>query len=119
MLDLYDYGYNRPAVGGMPGGNRATLLLVPDVSEIEKIPVMPGERIWAMATNDAIIGCRTGGDMGAQTTYCKLEPYDPPRPEEYVTKADLEEILSRVLAAQQTAPAAPMKASKGGAKADG
>lgn len=119
MLTLYDYGYPRPTVGGMVAGNRATLLLVPDVSEIEKIPVMPGERIWAMATNDAVIGCRTGGDMGAQTTYCKLEPYEPPRPEEYVTKADLEEMLSRFLAAQQTAPAAPVKASKGGAKADG
>lgn len=114
---MYDYTYPRPA--GMPAGNRATLLLVPEVAEIEKIPVMPGERIWAMATNDAVIGCRTGGDMGAQTTYCRLEPYEPPRPEEYVTKADLEEMLTRILAAQQPVPAAPAKTAKGGVKSDG
>lgn len=96
--------YNNPFAMPIQGAtyNRATLMLVSSVQEIEQIPVLPGERIWAMSTNDAVIGCRTGGDMGVQTTYCKLEPYTPPvrRPEDYVTKADLEEMFSR-FAAQQ------------------
>lgn len=115
---MYDpINYMRPELGRDRGYARAMMLLVDNVGEIERIPVMPGERIWAMSTNDAVIGCRTGGDMGASTTYCKLEPYELPAPEEYVTKRDLEDMLARVLAAQQTVaapvPAAPA-AEKGG-----
>lgn len=115
---MYDpINYMRPELGRDHGYTRALLLLVDNVGEIERIPVMPGERVWAMSTNDAVIGCRTGGDMGANTSYCKLEPYELPAPDEYVTKRDLEDMLARVLAAQQTVtvpvPAAPA-AEKGG-----
>lgn len=115
---MYDpINYMRPELGRDRGYTRALLLLVDNVGEIERIPVMPGERVWAMSTNDAVIGCRTGGDMGASTSYCKLEPYELPAPDEYVTKRDLEDMLARVIAAQQTVtapvPAAPA-AEKGG-----
>lgn len=101
MYDPMSYARHDPARDR--NYTRAMLLLVDNVNEIERIPVMPGERIWAMSTNDAVIGCRTGGDMGASTTYCKLEPYELPAPDEYVTKRDLEDMLSRILAAQQPA----------------
>lgn len=108
---MYDpINYMRPELGRDRGYTRAILLLVDNAGEIERIPVMPGERVWAMSTNDAVIGCRTGGDMGATTTYCKLEPYELPAPDEYVTKRDLEDMLARVFATQQ-AVAAPVPAA--------
>ncbi len=106
----YDFGFDR-----------AALVFVPTIADVERVPVQPGEKVWAMSVNDAVIACREGKTIGVNTTYCKLEPFEPPkpiRPEDYVTKADLEEIIGRVLAAQQTAPA-PAPAATKGAKKDG
>lgn len=122
---MYDPAAPWPGIGRRSAGydfgfDRETLVFVPTVADVERVPVQPGEKVWAMSVNDAVIACREGKTIGVDTTYCKLEPFEPPkpiRPEDYVTKADLEEIIGCVLAAQQTAPA-PAPAAKG-AKKDG
>lgn len=38
--------------------------------------------------------------MGVETTYCRMEEYippSPPKPEDYVTKADLEAMFERFM----------------------
>lgn len=93
---MYDYNYGQKA----PTYSRASLLFVPTISDIDKVPCMPGEKIWVMAMDDAVIACKTGGNMGIDTTYCRMTEYipaPPPKPEDFVTKADLEEILAKYL----------------------
>lgn len=112
-------GFGRSSAGYDFSFDRATLVFVPGVADIERVPVQPGEKVWAMSTNDAVIACREGKTVGVETTYCKMSEYVPPqplKPEDYVTKADLEDILGRILAARQPAPAAPAPAAKGGKK---
>lgn len=98
--------------------DRTVLVFVPSVADIERVPVQPGEKVWAMSVNDAVIACREGKTVGVETTYCKMTEYIPPRPvspEDFVTKADLEDVVSRILAAQTaqaTPPAAPAKGVK-------
>lgn len=95
------YNSNYPFTSqGTSGYNRATLLFVPTFADIDKVPVMPGEKLWVMAMDDAIMACRTGGNMGVTTTYCRMEEYvpaPPPKPEDYVTKADLEAMFARFM----------------------
>lgn len=106
MFEAPNFMQGRGQPSSLGNYDRAVIVFVPAVADIERVPVMPGEKVWVMAMNDAIIACRTGGNLGTETTYCKMEEYvpaPPPRPEDYVTKADLEDMLSRLLA-QQPAP---------------
>lgn len=110
---MYDF-MGRPAAYDF-SFDRAALVFVPSVADIERVPVQPGEKVWAMSVNDAVIACREGKTVGVETTYCKMTEYTPPqpiRPEDYVTKADLEDIIARVLAAQPAPPAVTTKGVK-------
>lgn len=101
--------------------DREVLVFVPSIADIERVPVQPGEKVWAMSVNDAVIACREGKTVGVETTYCKMTEYTPPRPvspEDFVTKADLEDIISRVLAAQSEQAAPPAVTTKGGKKSE-
>ena len=71
---------------GTAGYNRATLLFVPTFADIERVPVMPGEKLWVMAMDDAIMACME-----------EYVPAPPPKPEDYVTKADLEAMFARFM----------------------
>lgn len=106
-MDLYN-----PMPGyGLPGARQpqdsATLLFVQDLPEIERVAVLPGQRVFVMALNDSVLAARTGTPMGTETTYCRLEEFVPEAPAapDYVTKADLEELLRRYMG---EAPAAPL-----------
>lgn len=115
------YDYNNPMMGRphpqpmtRGGFDSGVIVFVPAVEDIERVPVMSGEKVYVMAMNDAVIACRTGGNMGTETTFCKMEEFVPapaPKPEDYITKADLEDILSRLLT-QQSAGQAPAKGGK-------
>ena len=115
------YDYNNPMMGRPQpqpmtrgGFDSGVIVFIPAVEDIERVPVMSGEKVYVMAMNDAVIACRTGGNMGTETTFCKMEEFVPapaPKPEDYITKADLEDILSRLLS-QQSAGQAPVKGGK-------
>lgn len=79
------------------------LAFVPNVRDIESVSVQPGQRVFVMAQNEPVLACRDANGMGVvQTTYCKLEPYEPtaaaatPSPE-YVTRAEFDEFVKKLL----------------------
>ena len=64
------YDYNNPMMGRPQpqpmtrgGFDSGVIVFVPAVEDIERVPVMSGEKVYVMAMNDAVIACRTGGNM--------------------------------------------------------
>lgn len=114
------YDYNNPMMGRPQpqpmtrgGFDSGVIVFVPAVEDIERVPVMSGEKVYVMAMNDAVIACRTGGNMGTETTFCKMEEFVPapaPKPEDYITKAILRSPLALLL--QQSAAQARPKGGK-------
>lgn len=78
----------------------ATLIFVANVKDIDGVTVQPGQRVFAMAQNEPVLACREANAMGVvQTTYCRLEPYEPTSPKqspEYVTRAEFDEFARRI-----------------------
>lgn len=78
----------------------ATLIFVANVKDIDGVTVQPGQRVFAMAQNEPVLACREANAMGVvQTTYCRLEPYEPTAPKQntdYVTRAEFEELVRRI-----------------------
>ena len=78
----------------------ATLIFVANVKDIDGVTVQPGQRVFAMAQNEPVLACREANAMGVvQTTYCRLEPYEPTAQKQnpdYVTRAEFEELVRRI-----------------------
>lgn len=83
-----------------PANDGTMLIFVANVKDIDGVTVQPGQRIFAMAQNEPVLACREANAMGVvQTTYCRLEPYEPTAPKQstdYVTRAEFEEFARRI-----------------------
>ena len=104
-LEPYNYGgYAKSAY------ESAMLIFVNNTEDIANVNVPYGQqRIYVMAKNDGVIGCREANQFGKTSTiYCRMEEFDPfpPPPiqadnEEYVKKSDIEEILRKIIAEKE------------------
>lgn len=97
----------QPAMSMQPAS--AMLVFVPNVKDIESVSVQPGQRVFAMAQNEPVLACREANGMGVvQTTYCRLEPYEPASAAstpstEYVTRAEFDEFAKKLLDKEEAA----------------
>lgn len=96
----------QPPMPMQPAG--AMLVFVPNVKDIESVSVQPSQRVFAMAQNEPVLACREANGMGVvQTTYCRLEPYEPASAAaapstEYVTRAEFDEFAKKLLDREET-----------------
>lgn len=96
----------QPPMPMQPAG--AMLVFVPNVKDIESVSVQPGQRVFTMAQNEPVLACREANGMGVvQTTYCRLEPYEPTSAAaapstEYVTRAEFDEFAKKLLDREET-----------------
>ena len=73
---------------------------VPTVADVQNVGVQPGNRAWIMVQNECVFAIRSADGMGIMTTdFYRFEKYDPnakTQTEQYVTRAELEQILMRM-----------------------
>lgn len=84
--------------------NWEKIYFVPSAADIERFPLLNGERAWIMAMADSLIACKTGKPMGVDLVVCKMEQTElprPPKPEEFVTKSDIEKMMTQLAAMLQ------------------